>query len=116
MSPATKDDPRIAAVTNCSFRVIHAEELQEELNKSSALRLYLFNAALREIGIARQWLLSTTRPALPHVAHLLCELFDRQQISGAASSIIPLTQIDLADATGLSSVHINRTIQQLRTL
>jgi CRP-like cAMP-binding protein len=116
ISRDSEDDPRIAAVTNCLFRVIHAEELEEELNKSSALRLHLFNAALREIGIGRQWLLNLTRPALTRVTHLLCELFDRQQFSGAASSVIPITQIDLADATGLSAVHINRTIQQLRTL
>lgn len=98
------------------FRVVQAEELEKELNNNSAFRLQLFNAALREIGIARQWLLNLTRAALPRVAHRLCELFDRQQLSGAAGPVIPLTQIDLADATGLSLVHVNRTIQQLRTL
>ena len=36
--------------------------------------------------------------------------------AGISDAIIPLTQIDLADAAGLSVVHINRTFQQLRTL
>ena len=116
ISPEAEDEPRIAALTECSFRVVAARELQQQLTANESLRLHLFNAALREVRIAREWLLNLPRPAIERVAHLLCELFDRQQASGASSAIIPLTQIDLADATGLSAVHINRTIQELRTI
>jgi CRP-like cAMP-binding protein len=93
-----------------------AEQLQEELTTNASLRLALLNAALREVRVARQWLLNLPRPAIERVAHLLCELFDRQHASGIADAVIPLTQVDLADATGLSAVHINRTIQELRTI
>jgi len=39
-----------------------------------------------------------------------------RQATGLASDLIPLTQIDLADAAGLSVGHVNRTIQDLREL
>jgi CRP-like cAMP-binding protein len=116
ISPGVEGDPRIAALTDCSFRVLASEQLQEEVTANRTLRLVLLSAILREIRIARQWLLNSPRPAVERVAHLLCELFDRQQASGVASAAIPLTQVDLADATGLSPVHINRTIQELRSI
>jgi hypothetical protein len=50
------------------------------------------------------------------VAHLLCELLDRQQASGVVGGLIPLTEVDIAYATGLSVVYINCTIQELRTI
>ena len=55
--------------------------------------------------------------ARSHLAHLLCELDVR--LSGTARAEVaafdlPLTQEQLADVLGLTSVHVNRTIQQLR--
>jgi CRP-like cAMP-binding protein len=51
------------------------------------------------------------------VAHLLCEIFERLRLVGLVegnSCVFPVTQMDLADASGLSIVHLNRTLQQLR--
>jgi hypothetical protein len=70
-----------------------------------------------EASISRQRLLNVSRrPALQRVAHLLCELIARREAIGINGVVIPLSQIDLADATGLSVVHVNRTVQGLRTL
>lgn len=55
--------------------------------------------------------------AYERTAHLLLELYERQVRLGAASGgvlYIPLTQDVLADILGLSAVHMNRTLQQLR--
>jgi CRP-like cAMP-binding protein len=55
--------------------------------------------------------------ALERVAHLLCEIFERLRPVGLLngdSCGFPVTQMDLADATGLSVVHLNRTLQELR--
>ncbi|MGY3620532.1 CRP-like cAMP-binding protein [Bradyrhizobium sp. USDA 10063] len=52
------------------------------------------------------------------MAHLLCELFFRLRLAGLTSGDscdFPLTQADLADASGLSKVHVNRTLQELRS-
>jgi CRP-like cAMP-binding protein len=54
------------------------------------------------------------RPALRCIAHLLCEQMVRLDAIGIDGTLIPMTQVDLADAASLSPVHMNRTIQDLR--
>ena len=59
------------------------------------------------------------RSADEQVAHLFCEFLIRLQVVGLAtenSYAFPLTQLDLGDATGLSNVHVNRVLQELRGL
>jgi len=64
------------------------------------------------------WLVSLGRmTALERIAHLLLELFDRMRQAGLAygqQCAMPLTQIEIADMTGLTPVHVNRTLQSLR--
>jgi CRP-like cAMP-binding protein len=58
------------------------------------------------------------RTASEWVAHLLCEIFLRLRLIGlteGSSCDFPLTQSDLVEATGLSKVHVNRTLQELRS-
>ena len=73
----------------------------------------LVNAAIQ-----REWTMNLgQRTASERMAHLLCELFFRLRLAGLAddnSCSFPLTQADLAEATGLSKVHVNRTLQELR--
>jgi hypothetical protein len=45
---------------------------------------------------------------------LLCEQVARREAVGIDDARLPISQIDVADATGLSVVHVNRTIQALR--
>ena len=79
-------------------------------------------ALLREVsisaGIAEEWVANIgRRRAIMRVAHLLCELacrLDAAHGKPQKAYIIPLTQADLADATGLSTVHVNRVLQELR--
>jgi CRP-like cAMP-binding protein len=62
------------------------------------------------VGIGR-------RSAYSRMAHLFCELIERMRAVGLASDHeieLPLTQTEIADALGLSTVHANRTLQQLR--
>jgi len=57
------------------------------------------------------------RDARERIAHLLCELADRLRSAGLANGQpydFPLTQEQLADCTGLTAVHTNRTLQGLR--
>ncbi|RYE87760.1 MAG: helix-turn-helix domain-containing protein [Hyphomicrobiales bacterium] len=56
-------------------------------------------------------------PALNRTAHLLCELFTRLTFDSskmADSLTLPITQQDLGDTLGLSTVHTNRVVQELR--
>jgi CRP-like cAMP-binding protein len=70
-------------------------------------------------SIQREWAMSLgQRTASERMAHLLCEIFFRLRLTGLTredSCDFPLTQSDLADATGLSKVHVNRTLQELRS-
>jgi CRP-like cAMP-binding protein len=55
--------------------------------------------------------------APPRAAHLFCELSVRLQVVGLSSTEgypFPISQSDLADVLGLSPVHMNRTLQELR--
>jgi CRP-like cAMP-binding protein len=74
----------------------------------------LVNAAIQ-----REWTMSLgQRTASERVAHLLCEIFLRLRLAGLTEGLscdFPLTQSDLAEATGLSKVHVNRTLQELRS-
>lgn len=69
-------------------------------------------------AIQREWTINLgRRTALERVAHLFCEIFERLRPVGMVSGnscVMPVTQMDLADATGLSVVHLNRTVQELR--
>jgi CRP-like cAMP-binding protein len=71
-------------------------------------------------SIERQsgWLVSLGRKtAVERLAHLLLELFERMRRAGLAygqQCALPLTQTDIADATGLTAVHVNRTLQSMR--
>jgi CRP-like cAMP-binding protein len=59
------------------------------------------------------------RDALSRAAHLMCEYVVRMRAMGLAedhSCQIPMTQDDLGDAMGISTVHVNRVLQELRRL
>ena len=69
-------------------------------------------------SIYREWLMRNSRlPADASMAHLFCEMFVRCKAAGLGngnSCDVPLTQDMLAEALGLTAVHVNRTLQQLR--
>lgn len=73
---------------------------------------------LIDAAIFRHWVINVgQRPAEPRVAHIFCEYFTRAESGGLTegnSCSFPLTQADLADAAGMSVVHLNRTVQSLR--
>lgn len=82
------------------------------------IALAFWRDAVAEGGVYRQWLTSIgRRTAKQRLAHVICETFARMEAVGQADSgqfHFPVTQGQLGDALGLSSVHINRTLQELR--
>ncbi|QQO24590.1 winged helix-turn-helix domain-containing protein [Bradyrhizobium diazoefficiens] len=71
-----------------------------------------------ETTILREWICNAAaRDALASIAHLICEVAARLEAVGLVSDgsfHLPLTQQDLANASGFSVVHVNRTLQELR--
>jgi CRP-like cAMP-binding protein len=93
--------------------------LQDLMAASPALTRTFQREMLVDAAIFREWILNIgTRQAVSRVAHLLCEIATRLQIVGLAkdlSFILPMSQADIGEATGISTVHANRVIQDLRS-
>ena len=70
-----------------------------------------------DAAIHREWIARLGHSAAVRIAHLLCELHARLLVVGGATRegfAIDLTQADLGDMTGLTPVHVNRTLRKLR--
>lgn len=79
----------------------------------------LWHATLVDASVSREWIVNVgRRTAYQRTAHLLCELMLQMRSAGLANGLacdMPLTQVVLADALGLTPVHVNRTLQWLRS-
>ncbi len=111
-------DHQVMTLTPCSIAVVPHEKLKEITEKHPHLtRVYWFATNL-DAAIHREWELSLgRRSAISRMAHLLCELRLRLGLVGLAGELeydLPLTQSDLAECLGLTSVHVNRTLKELR--
>ena len=111
-------DHNIVTISRCRVALAPHERLTELTNRFPHLaRLYWFNTNL-DASIHREWALSLgRRTAIARLAHLFCELNIRLEIGGLArdnSYDFPMTQNELGEALGLTAVHVNRTLQQLR--
>lgn len=111
-------DYSIGAVTRLRAATISAEEMSALTVERPRLTQALWWEGLVTAAIQREWTLNVgQRSAYERLAHLLVELYTRLKVVGRAQAgrcDFPLTQNDLADATGLTAVHVNRTLQELR--
>ncbi|MFO1246690.1 MAG: Crp/Fnr family transcriptional regulator [Alphaproteobacteria bacterium] len=97
--------------------VTHAA-IESLLEKHPRLcRPLMWDMAL-DAALSREWLATMgRRSAYEQLAHLFCELYFRMDGAGEVENgtfALELTQAELGDACGLSTVHINRSLQALR--
>jgi CRP-like cAMP-binding protein len=111
-------DHSIGAVVASKVATISPENILRLTHTYPTLTRALWWSTLVEEAIAREWLVNVgQRDALERTAHLFCELLYRFRAVGlnnGNSCTLPLTQVELAETLGLSSVHVNRTLQELR--
>jgi CRP-like cAMP-binding protein len=111
-------DHSISAITAVQVAEISPEQIEALMDQHPRITRSLWWHELVNASIQREWLLNIgARGAYERLAHLLAEMFFRMRAVGLAdgdSCDFPLTQNDLGDVTGLTSVHINRTLQELR--
>lgn len=111
-------DHALGTLTPVAVAKISRDLLQRMLNADPRLTRALWWEVLVTAAIHREWLVNIgRRTALERVAHLLCEVYFRQAAVGRAKEgrcELPITQVELADALGLSAVHVNRTLRELR--
>jgi CRP-like cAMP-binding protein len=111
-------DHDIITLSRCRVAVVPHDRLKDLTERFPHLtRLYWFMTNL-DAAIQREWTLSLgRRTALARLAQLFCELRLRLRIVGLAqndSYDFPLTQVEMGECLGLTSVHVNRTLQELR--
>jgi CRP-like cAMP-binding protein len=105
------------ALTPCQLGLVPKADLLAACKESPALALAIFRESAKNAAILLEWIANIgSQRAIKKVAHLICELAFRLDAAGNARTAyqIPLTQVDLGDATGMSAVHVNRVLQELR--
>lgn len=111
-------DANVAAVTDCHVGYLTHGALIEMCSSRPSLADVLWREMWAQVAILREWLLNLgRREARVRVAHLLCEVVARHRMAGLAATdgcSFPFTQAMMADALGLSTVHVNRVVQRLR--
>ncbi len=111
-------DHSIGAVTASKVAHIAPDNVLRLTSQYPTLTRALWWSTLVEEAITREWIVNVgQRNALERMAHLFCELLYRFRAVGlneGNSCTLPLTQVELAETLGLSSVHVNRTLQELR--
>jgi CRP-like cAMP-binding protein len=112
-------DHSVSTITPVTVAGVSREAFEEAALKHPRITQALWWEALVAFAIQREWTVNLgQRTASERMAHLLCEIFLRLQSVGLVdgnSCDFPLTQAELGEATGLSTVHVNRTLQDLRT-
>ena len=111
-------DHTLVTLTRTTAGFIPHEDLRDLLVSHPGLVAALWRETLIDAGIFREWMTGLgRRDAAGRIAHLLCELYLKLQAVGLAADHcfeFPLTQGQMSDALGLSVVHVNRVLQDLR--
>lgn len=114
----SKLDHSIATLTPVFYSELSREAFERLVSSDVSVAEALHCEMLAASSIQREWAISLgRRDALERVAHVICELYERLRVVGLVDGntfAFPVTQMDMADATGLSAVHLNRTLQELR--
>ena len=111
-------DHNIATITPCRVAIVPHDRIRATIERFPHLgRIYWLMTNI-DAAIHREWTVSLgRRSALGRMAHLFCEIRERLKIVGLAdndSYDFPLTQLELGECLGLTAVHVNRTLQELR--
>lgn len=113
-----KLDHDVMSLTECKLGVVPHERLRSlfaQFPRLGAVYWFLTNL---DAAIHREQILSLgRRSAMARMAHMFCELYLRLKIVGRASDDrfeFPLTQREVSECLGLTVVHVNRTLQELR--
>lgn len=111
-------DHDLCSVGPATIALVKHSDLRPMLRESQGLLNAFWRETLIQGALYREWVDNLgSKQALARVAHLICEIAARLDFVGLLeqNSIgCPFTQQDVADACGLSVVHVNRTIQELR--
>jgi CRP-like cAMP-binding protein len=111
-------DHNIATITRCRVAIFPHERLHAMFDRYPHLMRVYWLMTNIDASIHREWTVSLgQRSAISRTAHLFCEISERLRIVGLGDHEgyeLPLTQQELGECLGLTSVHVNRTLQEMR--
>ena len=110
-------DHSVQMLTRAEVAFVPRGDLQALARSRSGVGHAILVKILVEASVFREWVLNVgRRDSRARLAHLLCELAVRLDAEGLAQEYgyeLPMTQEQLADAVGLTPVHVNRTLKAL---
>jgi len=111
-------DTSIGTISPCTVGFIPHDALHEVCARYPRIAAALWRETLIDAAIFREWVMNVgRREGYSRMAHVLCELLVRLRAVGLAEDHtcdLSITQSEFADAIGLTTVHVNRMLQQLR--
>jgi len=111
-------DHDVTTLCRCKVAFIPHDALRSLCRERPAVAEALWRETLVDAAVFREWIVNVgRRPAPQRLAHLISELRERLRLVGLSTDDefqLPMTQLDLADALGLTPVHVNRVLQVLR--
>lgn len=110
-------DHNVQALTRCELAIVARGDIRALARAHPTVAMAMWTDTLIDASIFREWVVNVgRRDALTRVAHLLCEIARRMEAAGLADRLhyeMPMNQEQLADATGLTPVHVNRMLRDL---
>ena len=111
-------DHSLATVTTATVAFISHESLREMTACHPGIASLFWRDTLIDAGIFREWMVGIgRRSAFERISHLFCEMYLKLNAVGLAGDYrcpMPVTQVDIADALGLTPVHVNRVLKNMR--
>jgi CRP-like cAMP-binding protein len=111
-------DTSLGTLTPCKVAFIRHEVINGVCERHFRVARALWRQTLIDAAIYREWVVNVgRREAINALAHVICEFVIRMRTMGLAENLgceLPMTQAELGDALGISTVHVNRTLQELR--
>lgn len=111
-------DHDLVALTDCTVGLIAHEVLRDLVRYRANIAELLWRETLVDAAIFREWIVNLgQRPSSSRMAHFVLEMFHRLKVVGKTSGNslkVPMTQQHLGEALGISIVHVNRILKELR--
>jgi CRP-like cAMP-binding protein len=111
-------DTSLGTLTPAKVAFIRHEAINEVCERHFRISRALWRQTLIDAAVFREWVVNVgRREALNALAHIMCEFVVRMRAVGLSEDHacdLPMTQAELGDALGITTVHVNRTLQELR--
>jgi CRP-like cAMP-binding protein len=113
-------DHNVQALTRVEVAAVPVPAIRAIATTHPRVAQAMWIDTLIDAAIFREWIVNVgRRDAISRISHLLCEFSLRLEEAGLAEHYryeLPMTQEQIADATGLTSVHVNRVLKELGRL